>query len=112
MNDVRVRGPGVLLHDLARELKGRVELLGDAKVVVFGVQQDSRRIERGDLFVVRQGAHANGADFVAEAQARGAVAFMLDRNAEVAPGTSCVLVEDVRASLAHAAAAAYGHPSF
>jgi UDP-N-acetylmuramoyl-L-alanyl-D-glutamate--2,6-diaminopimelate ligase len=76
------------------------------------VQQDSRRIDPGDLFVARSGAHANGADFMNEARARGAVAILIDGEADVPGGVPVLRVLDVPSSLAFAAAAVYGHPSF
>ena len=39
-------------------------------VKVSGVHHDSRRVEPGDLFVARAGAHASGAAFIADAAVR------------------------------------------
>jgi UDP-N-acetylmuramoyl-L-alanyl-D-glutamate--2,6-diaminopimelate ligase len=103
---------GLTLAELVRELPLRAWVEGDPAVRVRGVQQDSRRIEAGDLFVARAGAHADGARFVSEARARGAVAVLCDAGALVPDGVPAVRVEDILRALAFAAAAIYGHPSF
>jgi UDP-N-acetylmuramoyl-L-alanyl-D-glutamate--2,6-diaminopimelate ligase len=81
-------------------------------VRITGVQQDSRKVDAGDLFVARSGAHANGAHFMEEARSRGAVAVLLDGDAVPPEGVPVLRVEDVPTALAFAAAAVHGHPSF
>jgi UDP-N-acetylmuramoyl-L-alanyl-D-glutamate--2,6-diaminopimelate ligase len=103
---------GLTLAELVRELPLGASVEGDATVRVRGVQQDSRRVEEGDLFVAREGAHSDGARFVSDARARGAAAVLTHRRAEVPQGIPAVRVEDVPRALAYAAAAVYGHPSF
>jgi UDP-N-acetylmuramoyl-L-alanyl-D-glutamate--2,6-diaminopimelate ligase len=108
-----VKSPGALsLAEIARELPAGVEIQGDGGVRVSGVQQDSRHVGAGDLFVARSGAHANGAHFMEEARARGAVAMMTDREVTAPEGVPVLRVDDVPSALAFAAAAVYGHPSF
>jgi UDP-N-acetylmuramoyl-L-alanyl-D-glutamate--2,6-diaminopimelate ligase len=54
-------------------------LVGDSHVKVRGVKHDSRRVEAGDLFVAIPAGHGNmrdGAGFVNDALARGAVAVL------------------------------------
>jgi UDP-N-acetylmuramoyl-L-alanyl-D-glutamate--2,6-diaminopimelate ligase len=46
---------------------------------VSGLALDSRRVQPGDLFIARAGSHQRGADFIAEALQRGAVAVMAQR---------------------------------
>jgi UDP-N-acetylmuramoyl-L-alanyl-D-glutamate--2,6-diaminopimelate ligase len=106
-------GSGLRLDDLVREIPGRVDVSGDGGVRVRGVQQDSRRVAPGDLFVVRKGASADGAAYVSEATARGAVALLVGRDAGPVPSSLPVLmVDDAADGLAFAAAAVYGHPAF
>jgi UDP-N-acetylmuramoyl-L-alanyl-D-glutamate--2,6-diaminopimelate ligase len=106
--------PGLRLDELARELPGVVTIDGDTAVRVRGVQQDSRRVEPGDLFVARKGGHADGAAFVRDAASRGAVAVLAQRGSITREGASLpvLLADDVTSALAHAAAAVYGHPAF
>ena len=105
---------GLKLTDLAREIPGDVEIVGDGDVRVSGVRHDSRAVEPGDLFVARRGAHADGTKFVRDAIARGAVAVLSGRGAPAAPDLAVpqIVVDDVADGLAYAAAAVYRHPSF
>ena len=87
-------------------------LLGDGSVRVFGVRQDSRQVEPGDLFVARSGGKVSGVSFAQAAVARGAVALIVERGA-VLPDLDVPMIEvaDARRSLALAAEAVYGNPS-
>jgi len=100
------------LGDLLRELPTDSTLSGDGTVSVRGVHQDSRRVARGDLFVARKGAHADGARFIEAAIANGAAALLVDRESAVPVSLPCIRVSDTRIGLALAAAAVYGHPAF
>jgi UDP-N-acetylmuramoyl-L-alanyl-D-glutamate--2,6-diaminopimelate ligase len=106
---------GLRLIELAREIPGDVEVVGDGDVRVFGVRHDSRTIERGDLFVARRGAHADGTKFERDAITRGAAAVLSARS-EASDGGAIsvprIVVDDVAGALAYAAAAVYGHPTF
>jgi UDP-N-acetylmuramoyl-L-alanyl-D-glutamate--2,6-diaminopimelate ligase len=103
---------GPSLAELVRELPMEARIEGDAGVRVCGVQQDSRRVAPGDLFVAREGAHTDGARFLPEARARGAVAVLGHLGTAVPEGMPVVRVADVPKALAFAAAAVYGHPTF
>jgi UDP-N-acetylmuramoyl-L-alanyl-D-glutamate--2,6-diaminopimelate ligase len=111
---------GLRLADLARELS-RVRVEGDRSVLVCGVKIDSRRVKKGDLFVARRGAKADGAAFIPEALDRGAVAILIDRNraadaalvGPLCPARCPILwADDLPEAMAYAAAAVYGHPAF
>jgi UDP-N-acetylmuramoyl-L-alanyl-D-glutamate--2,6-diaminopimelate ligase len=105
---------GLAIGAVAREIPGGVEVVGDAAARVFGVHHDSRRIGPGDLFVARKGAQSDGTRFIAQAKASGAAA-VLTRRGDVDTsrvGLPVLLVDDIAAGLAYAAAAVYGHPTF
>ncbi|HFC52999.1 MAG TPA: UDP-N-acetylmuramoyl-tripeptide--D-alanyl-D-alanine ligase [Gammaproteobacteria bacterium] len=68
-----------------------------------GVSTDSRTLRPGDLFVALRGPNFDGHAFAAQAQARGAVALMVDRPLETALPT--MEVEDTRIGLGRLAAA-------
>jgi UDP-N-acetylmuramoyl-L-alanyl-D-glutamate--2,6-diaminopimelate ligase len=107
------RESGLSLAELARELPGEVEIVGDASVRVTGVHQDSRAVEPGDLFVARKGARVDGAQFIGEAKRRGATAILAERGTiDPSVGLPLVLVDAIADGLAFAAAAVYGHPAF
>ncbi|MGW0482330.1 UDP-N-acetylmuramoyl-L-alanyl-D-glutamate--2,6-diaminopimelate ligase [Nonomuraea sp. NPDC003214] len=84
------------------------------RAALTGVTIDSRQVRRGDLYVALPGASAHGADFAAEALARGAVAVLTDpggRDAAVATGLPVLIVPDPRAVLGQVSAWVYGRPA-
>jgi UDP-N-acetylmuramoyl-L-alanyl-D-glutamate--2,6-diaminopimelate ligase len=100
---------GVSLGALAQDgLVGRV--VGDASVVVTGVRHDSRHVGPGDLFVALPGEAQEGAEFAAQALARGAVAILAE---DVLPGVDAptALVADPRRAMGTVAARVYGDPT-
>jgi len=104
---MNIRAPHpIKLADVARELEAaRVE--GNDQVQVSGVHHDSRRVEAGDLFVVRK----DSAVFVKEAAARGAVAVLAADGIDTC-GLPTIRVKDPLFAFARASSAVYGHPSF
>ena len=120
---------GMTLAEIAREIPGASAIEGDGAVRCFGVHHDSRRVQAGDLFVVRRGEKYDGSTFVTDAIARGAVAVLAERHdgptstqpVSIGSGTGTgtgarvvpvLRVDDVATGLAYAAAAVYGHPAF
>ena len=104
---------GLSLNELGvvlGELSARV--VGDGNVRVAGVQQDSRRVAAGELFVARQGSKTSGAAHALDAVAKGAAALLIERG-DVMPATRLPLIEvtNVKRALALAAEAVYGFPS-
>lgn len=101
-----------LLADLIARLD-QVQLLREAvdeRVNLRGAPtHDSRRIQPGSLFVAIPGRVRDGAAFVGEAVARGAVAVLSERPVDAS--VPVVLVQNARAALAHAAAWWEGDPS-
>jgi UDP-N-acetylmuramoyl-L-alanyl-D-glutamate--2,6-diaminopimelate ligase len=100
----------ILLSDLVRELvdTSRVGL----DVAVSGVQQDSRDVKPGDLFVVRKGAQHDGAAYVKQAIENGASALLGGEEVLGDVSLPKLVTRDVALNLARAASAVYGHPSF
>lgn len=54
------------------------ELIGDASIVVTGLTLSSNAVQEGDLFIALPGEKNHGADFAADAIARGAIAVLTD----------------------------------
>jgi UDP-N-acetylmuramoyl-L-alanyl-D-glutamate--2,6-diaminopimelate ligase len=105
--------PGLSLADLVVELAlVKARLASGSLVSVTDVRHDSRRVEPGDLFVARPGGKLDGARFVNDAVARGALAVLA---AEQTPlpqlSVPVIRVSDVRLGLALAAEAVHGHPT-
>lgn len=86
------------------ELLPGVEIEGAAGLKVEGVNADSRAIVPGDVFFALPGTRVHGNGFAAEAVKRGAVAMVTDTRPAVTPGVPVVVVADVRAAYAMAAA--------
>ncbi len=74
---------------------------------VEGVNADSRAIRTGEAFFATPGLRTHGDAFAAQAKANGARAMITDRQPSTDPGMPVVVVNDVRAAYARAAAAQY-----
>lgn len=70
---------------------------------IAGVVCDSRQVRPGFLFVAVTGVDQDGANFVTDAVARGAVAVVTEKAVEAPGGVTRVRVADARLALAHAA---------
>lgn len=78
-----------------------------AGITISGVTADSRRVEKGFLFVAVPGVKADGAGFIADAIQRGAGA-LVSQSAPITPsGIPHIQVRDARLALSQAAAAFY-----
>ena len=71
---------------------------------VEGVNADSRAIKPGEVFFAVPGLHTHGDAFAAQARANGAAAMITDRAPVADPGIPVIVVDDVRAAYARAAA--------
>src|SRR5215218_5193051 len=90
------------------------EVLGAAArdappVEVTGLAYDNRLVAPGTLFFCVSGFTRDGHDFAPDAVARGAAALVVER--PLGLGVPEVLVDDVRAAMAPAAAAFHGDPT-
>jgi UDP-N-acetylmuramoyl-L-alanyl-D-glutamate--2,6-diaminopimelate ligase len=90
-------------------LPGVVSLVGDARVEVSGVSSDSRRVRPGDLFAALPGRNSDGARFVEQAIARGAVAVLAERALDTR--VPVVVVDSVRQRLGVIAQTVYRDPT-
>ncbi|MFT7721542.1 MAG: UDP-N-acetylmuramoyl-tripeptide--D-alanyl-D-alanine ligase [Roseateles sp.] len=77
-------------------------LVGDGATAFARVHSDTRTLRAGDLFVALRGERFDANDFIAQAQAAGAVAALAERNLGTLPG---LLVPDAKAALGQLAAA-------
>jgi len=100
----------MLLHSLIDQLEPKPSLAGVPNVDVSGVQEDSRRVTPGCLFVARPGAQADGRAYVADAARRGAVAVVSGARLDDCPLPQ-VVVGDVAAATSWLANVALGRPS-
>jgi len=86
------------------------DLLGEGpEVHVMALAYDNRAVKPGTLFFCVPGFTRDGHDFAPDAVARGAAALVVQR--PLGLGVPEVLVDDVRAAMALAAARLYGDPT-
>jgi UDP-N-acetylmuramoyl-L-alanyl-D-glutamate--2,6-diaminopimelate ligase len=112
------RTAGCTLGELCAALEAfEPALSGDARVRVIDVEQDSRRVEPGALFVARKGGKSDGARFVRQALERGAAALLVGHDVELSgvfaesEERPVLRVRDPSWALPHAAEAVQGRPS-
>jgi UDP-N-acetylmuramoyl-L-alanyl-D-glutamate--2,6-diaminopimelate ligase len=97
-----------LLPALGEELR----LTGSPQIEIRSLSYDSRRVERGDLFIALPGLHTDGHRFIEQAIRRGAVAVLhQDRLDSYREGVSYLQVPDSRRGMSALAAAFYEYPS-
>jgi len=84
-------------------------LADDPPVEVGSLALDNRRVQAGSVFFCVRGFTRDGHDFAADAVDRGAVALVVDH--PLGLGVPEVLVDDVRAAMAPAAARLHGDPT-
>ena len=97
------------------ELLKKVEVLnslGDADVDITGVNIDSRRIEKGHLFVAIPGTQTDGHNYIPKAIDQGAAAVLCEYfpNTRV-PGITYIAVESTEDAVGKVATTFYGDPS-
>lgn len=99
------------LRDLLKYVKP-LQVIGSDDVDIKGVNIDSRRIENGHLFVAMRGTQVDGHQFIAKAEAQGAVAVLCeDVPAEQKTGVTYVQVESTEEAVGPVATLFYGDPS-
>ena len=95
-------------HLLADLLEGAVDASKIEKIRITGVHSDSRAIAFGDAFFALPGSVAHGDTFAAKAFERGARVVISDREGLGDAGFMTIVVDDVRAAYAKAAARVVG----
>ncbi len=89
---------------------------GNIEIDISSIEDNSKNVKPGGLFVAIKGYDFDGHDFVKEAIENGAVAVIVDMNADLKkvkiPDTvTAVIVQDSRIALAICACNFYGNPS-
>lgn len=67
------------LSELIAGIPVKEKKLGNADIVVSAIQSDSRKIEKGTLFVAVKGATVDGHDYIGSAIEKGASAIVCER---------------------------------
>lgn len=98
------------LADLLKKLKYTC-VKGTADVDITTVAYDSRRVERGSLFICIKGAVADGHRFAEAAVNKGALALVVEDDVTVPENVTVIRVEDSRYALACISAEYFGNPA-
>ncbi len=80
-------------------------------IAITGLALDSRRVQRGDLFLAYPGDSVDGRDFIAQAVASGAVAIAAEPGRQVQAAVPVIEVPGLRAQVSQIADRFYGSPS-
>lgn len=99
----------LLLHDLLRQLQPAPRFNDVPNVRITGIQEDSRLIRPGNLFLSRAGSHAVGSQFLEDARSNGAIAVVTAEPLAASPLPQIIVWDwAAAADLVHAF---HGHPS-
>lgn len=99
------------LQELLKNVKP-IAIVGNADTDITGVNIDSRKIEKGHLFVAQKGTQVDGHQFIGKAIAQGATAVLCeDMPEEKAEGVTYVQVESTEDAVGKVATLFYGDPS-
>ena len=99
------------LSELLRNVT-TISLIGNSEADITGVNIDSRKVERGHLFVAIKGTQTDGHRFIPKAIASGATAVLCeDLPEERQEGVTYVKVESTEEAVGPVATMFYGEPS-
>ena len=100
------------LEQIRRELPG-IEWHNYRTLEIKDIQQDSRKVTAGSLFVALDGTKARGKDYLQDAVAKGAAAVVADEYCELPSGQAIPfgIAQDPRDAIAALAALFWGYPA-
>lgn len=99
------------LNELLKNIKP-VAAVGNSEVEITGVNIDSRRIEKGHLFVAIRGTQVDGHQFIAKAIELGAAAVLCETMPEnIDPNVTYIQVDSTEDAVGRVATVFYGEPS-
>lgn len=86
-------------------------LAGSIDAEISTLVYDSRKVEKGSIFVCISGTVRDAHDFIPEVLRKGAVALVVEKDVEPVEGVTYIKVENSRKALAYLAAAYFGYPA-
>lgn len=98
------------LKQLLERLEYKVEQ-GSDDIEVTALVYDSRKVEKGSVFVCISGAVSDGHQYVSDVAEKGAAAVVVEKETEVPAGLTVIRVDDTRYALALMSAAYFGYPA-
>lgn len=102
----------MLLQYLLEDLEEK-EVIGSIDVKINKIEYDSKKIEKGDVFVAISGLKEDGHTYIEEVIEKGAIGIIVQKDYEVKANENVtfVKVEDTRIALAKVAAKYYDTPA-
>ena len=101
----------MILHELLKNIKP-IQIIGNEDIDISGVNIDSRKIQKGHLFVAMRGTQVDGHTFIGKAQDLGASAILCEEvPAELKEGVTYVQVASTEDAVGKVATVFYGNPS-
>lgn len=104
--------------ELKKVLEGikNIKIRGNVDLDISNIENNSKKVTQNSLFVAIKGFDVDGHKFVEEAIKNGAIAVMLDMNADlkgikIPKDITVIIAEDTRYALAIAACNFYDNPS-
>ncbi len=97
------------LKELVGTIPGSVRIAGDGDIEISNVCADSRRVQKGDLFICTPGMRMDAHRFAPQAVESGAAALLVER--ELPLPVPQVIVEDARSATSYVAAQFHGNPA-
>lgn len=107
---LKSRGQDMKLAKLLERLEYEI-IQGTKDIEISKVVDHSKDAAEQALFVCISGMRVDGAAFIEEAVAQGAVAVVLEQKTEVPKGITVIRVNNARKALAKLGAAFYGNPA-
>ncbi len=98
------------LKDIIKNIEA-LEIVGNPDIEITTLEQDSRKVVPGSLFVAVRGYQSDGHAYIGKAVESGAVAVICEETGSPADGVTYIKVANSRKALALAADAYFGHPS-
>ncbi len=100
----------MVLKQLVEEMKYEV-LAGSVDTEITTLVYDSRKVEKGSVFVCISGSVRDAHEFIPDVIAKGAAAIIVEKDVEPQDGVTYLKVENSRLALACMSAAYFGHPA-
>lgn len=87
-----------------------LSIKGNKDIEIESLVYDSRKAEKGSLFVCLSGAKFDGHDYAMDVVEKGAVALLVEKDVDVPDSVTVIKVENARIALALASANWFEHP--
>ena len=101
----------MLLNELLKAIQP-VQVTGDSRIEITGVNIDSRLVEAGQLFMAMRGTQTDGHAYIPAAIQKGATAILCeDLPEEPAAGITYIQVKDSEDAVGKIATTFYGNPT-